>query len=136
MDENTIDEFNELMNTIKEDLIAKLNEAQPNPTSTPNNVDTILANRGQQYGEFSKFSKVAQTIKSTCYSAMEGNQEPFILEAIDMIAHKLARISTGNALNIDSWDDIGGYSKLVSDKLQDFPNAVHTDVKYRQNNEN
>lgn len=39
-------------------------------------------------------------------------------EALDMIAHKIARIINGDPDYADSWDDIAGYAKLVADRLQ------------------
>jgi hypothetical protein len=37
---------------------------------------------------------------------------------MDMIFSKLARIINGDANHIDSWLDIAGYAKLVSDRLE------------------
>jgi hypothetical protein len=34
-----------------------------------------------------------------------------------MIQHKIARILNGDPNYHDSWHDIGGYSKLVADRL-------------------
>lgn len=39
-------------------------------------------------------------------------------EALEMIAHKLARIINGDPDYADSWVDIAGYSKLVADRLE------------------
>jgi len=39
-------------------------------------------------------------------------------EAVEMIAHKLGRIVNGDPHYDDSWVDIAGYAKLVSDRLQ------------------
>ena len=43
-------------------------------------------------------------------------------EALDMIAHKIARIIAGNPEDIDSWVDIAGYAELVVEELQDKKN--------------
>ena len=40
------------------------------------------------------------------------------LEALDMIVHKIARIVNGDPNYSDSWVDIAGYAKLVSDRLE------------------
>ena len=39
-------------------------------------------------------------------------------EALEMIAHKIGRIINGDPDYDDSWVDIAGYAKLVSDRLQ------------------
>jgi len=38
-------------------------------------------------------------------------------EALEMIAHKIARILNGDPNYVDSWVDIAGYAKLVADRL-------------------
>ena len=38
-------------------------------------------------------------------------------ESLEMIVHKIARILNGDPNYDDSWIDIGGYSKLVADRL-------------------
>jgi hypothetical protein len=38
-------------------------------------------------------------------------------EALEMIAHKIARIINGDPNYADSWVDIAGYAKLVADRL-------------------
>jgi hypothetical protein len=40
-------------------------------------------------------------------------------EALDMIAHKIARIINGDPDYADSWVDIAGYATLVSERLKD-----------------
>ena len=45
-----------------------------------------------------------------------------------MIAHKLGRIVNGDPNYADSWDDIAGYAKLVSDELS----AVQGDEDFMQ----
>lgn len=102
-------------------------------TGSATGTDSILANRATQYGEYKDVAAIAQTIKSTLYTQMQGTVPTFALESIDMIANKLARIACGNPLNKDSWDDIAGYATLVSNELENFPGAIHTDVEYRQN---
>ena len=39
-------------------------------------------------------------------------------EALEMIAHKVARIVNGDPHYADSWVDIAGYAKLVADRLE------------------
>ena len=38
-------------------------------------------------------------------------------EALDMIAHKIARILNGDPNHHDHWHDIAGYATLIADRL-------------------
>ena len=40
-------------------------------------------------------------------------------EALEMIAHKIARILNGDPEYHDSWHDLVGYAKLIADDLVD-----------------
>jgi hypothetical protein len=48
------------------------------------------------------------------YYDMEVDQR----EALEMICHKMSRIVYGDPNYADSWVDIAGYAKLVSDRLE------------------
>ena len=39
-------------------------------------------------------------------------------ESLDMIAHKVARILTGNPHHVDHWRDIAGYAQLIVRELE------------------
>jgi hypothetical protein len=78
-------------------------------------IEETLKERGEQYGEFADHAKISQTIKRLA----AGKELPDVQrEALEMIAHKLARIINGNANHIDSWLDIAGYATLVVEKLK------------------
>jgi len=93
--------------------------------STDNIIDKILEERGNEYGDFRYQGNLSQTLKNTLiqhYVATHGNAEakplpPFVIEAMAMICHKLARIANGNPYNLDSWQDIAGYAQLVVNGL-------------------
>ena len=44
---------------------------------------------------------------------------PDQIEALEMIAHKIARILNGNPDTHDHWHDIAGYATLVANRLTD-----------------
>lgn len=53
------------------------------------------------------------------YEAERGcDLDPDQREALEMIAHKIARILNGDPNYADSWVDIAGYAKLIADRLQ------------------
>jgi len=86
-------------------------------------LEEILKERGANYGAFSGHAAVTQDIKTTMYQGLSKNEKYLnlpdakrvvVAEALDMIAHKIGRIVNGDPLFQDSWDDIAGYAKLVS----------------------
>lgn len=82
-------------------------------------IKTTLAEREKTYGDYEKVALISQVIKDIL---KEGEQYIYLkayqLESLDMIANKLARIVNGDPKYRDSWHDIEGYARLVSDKLK------------------
>jgi len=84
-------------------------------------VDDILKERGREYGSFREHAEISQALKFTLHNSHNWNKLTWDKkEALEMIAHKIARILNGNPCYRDSWIDICGYSKLVSDTLEDL----------------
>lgn len=85
------------------------------------NITETLTERGNKYGPFIGHAGVSQQLKSIIKLHLDNRGK--ILdddqqEALDMICHKIARIINGDPDYADSWVDIAGYAKLVSDRLQ------------------
>lgn len=92
----------------------------PEPIPVPElvGIDKVLSDRGNRYGKFTGHAKITQDIKSIMHntknwSILANDQK----EALEMLAHKVGRILNGDPNYDDSWIDIGGYSKLVADRL-------------------
>lgn len=84
----------------------------------PNEIDATLAERGSRYGDFTKHAAVTQSIKSALFDCRHRESMPaYMVEALEMIAHKMGRIVNGDPFYHDSWHDIVGYAKLVADRL-------------------
>jgi hypothetical protein len=84
-------------------------------------VDTILNERASTYGSFKGVAEVAQEFKALIHNALTDSHKVLDadqVEALDMIASKIARIVNGNPDHTDSWLDIAGYATLVADRLQ------------------
>jgi hypothetical protein len=83
------------------------------------NIDETLAERGSRYGKFKDHARISQEIKKVMQKT-EGWEKlgDNGREALEMIAHKIARILNGDPNYADSWVDIAGYAKLVGDQLQ------------------
>jgi len=87
------------------------------------NTEQILAERQKTHGEFHSHAFIAQSIKDEMRStAAWARLIPPQQEALEMIAHKIARILNGNAYHLDHWDDIAGYATLVSKYLEKSAN--------------
>ena len=88
---------------------------------TPVGIDATLAERGTKYGKFADHAAVTYKLKNVLreHSGLHGKSYAYDqAEALDMICHKLGRIVNGDPDYADSWVDIAGYAKLVSDRLQ------------------
>jgi len=81
-------------------------------------LDQILAERGERYGDFAGHAKISQSLKSVIFDAVSRDSlDDDMVEALEMIAHKIARICNGDSRWVDSWADIAGYATLVARRL-------------------
>jgi len=92
-------------------------------------IDKILSERQDQYGDFFNRSKISQDFKNLIrqgesYRLLKADQK----EALEMIATKVGRIVNGDPDYLDSWLDIQGYCQLVIDRVRqdkiDADNAI------------
>jgi len=92
-------------------------ETLPNNMSV-DSIDTTLAQRGSQYGEFTEHARITQNIKAAMQDSPNWDKlPPNMKESLEMIAHKVGRILNGNPYYHDSWHDMVGYAKLVADEV-------------------
>jgi len=82
-------------------------------------INETLAERARTHGHFESHAFIAQNIKVQIqkahgYVSLDEVQR----EALDMIAHKIARILNGNPNVHDHWHDICGYATLVANDLK------------------
>ena len=83
-------------------------------------IDNVLNERGKRYGKFVGHAQISMMFKRMQRGfSLDRNQvlSDDQQEALDMIFHKIARIINGDQNYADSWVDIAGYAKLVSDRL-------------------
>jgi uncharacterized protein YyaL (SSP411 family) len=71
-----------------------------------NDIDSVLKERGEQYGDFKSPSVLSQMLKAHTTIEYLSPELEYVQEAMDMICHKQARIVNGNPAHIDSWRDI------------------------------
>ena len=90
----------------------------PYPVSA-DNITKTLNERGNRYGKFKGHADISQAIKSVMFNSRQDLElAADQREALEMIAHKIARIINGDPDYVDSWVDIAGYAKLVADRLE------------------
>ena len=84
-------------------------------------IDATLSERGQRYDEFEDHAEHSIAIKAVLFTLMGEEKAKTLkadqVEAICMIAHKLARITNGDPHYDDSWRDVAGYAQLVANRL-------------------
>lgn len=82
-------------------------------------IQAILDERQQTHGDFTDNARVMQELKEVCRGAPNwGRLTPVQREGLDMIMHKVGRILSGNPDYPDHWDDIQGYARCVSERLE------------------
>ena len=101
-----------------EDWRAEAEEDWKAEGETDTDVDVILDERAATYGSFEDVAEFAQEMKNAIRMCNNSELDDDQIEALDMIASKIARIVNGNPNHIDSWIDIAGYATLVADRLQ------------------
>lgn len=87
-------------------------------------LEKVLAERGKNYGDFKDQADLSQKLKELVITHMiTKNQSgaakytPYMAESMEIILHKIARIANGDPTHADSWLDIAGYARLVSDQI-------------------
>lgn len=89
-------------------------------------VSEITNKRATVYGAFLHNALVAQAIKDAMRNLPDPDNEcqgwgalPHdVREGLDLIALKMSRILTGDPEYLDNWDDIGGYARIVADRIR------------------
>ena len=82
-------------------------------------IEQTLAERGSRYGDFDRHACIAQSIKRAMVESPNWDERLSYAqrEALEMIAHKIARILNGDPNYADNWHDIAGYAQLVEKEL-------------------
>lgn len=81
-------------------------------------VDSTLAERQAQYGSYEDVSFVTENIISVLKRCNYDEMPNPHKMAMYMIASKMARLVSGDCNHLDSWHDIGGYSKLIENLIE------------------
>ena len=78
-------------------------------------IKEILEEREKTHGNYENVAITAQHIKVAIRAGINYQEvDPVLMESLDMIATKMARIVNGTQ-HLDHWLDIGGYAQLGVD---------------------
>ena len=87
-------------------------------------IKKVLQTRAGTYGEYKDVSQISQDIKKVIKNSRNYPLMPaYMLESLELIANKLARILNGDPMYDDSWRDISGYCTLVLMEIEDMENS-------------
>lgn len=81
-------------------------------------IERTLEEREGRYGKFSDHARISQSIKNSLNDNGCSLLSDCQREALEMVAHKMARILSGDPDYIDNWHDIAGYATLVENELK------------------
>lgn len=83
-----------------------------------NELNKTLDQRGQTYGDFKTHAYIAQEMKKAMQCGANWHLlDDDMKEALEMVCHKIGRITNGDPRYKDSWHDIIGYVALVEKRL-------------------
>jgi len=111
--------MNSAVTQVKEDVdVTQWIKDNTKPETETPDIKDVLQERGKRYGIFTHHAKISQDLKRVMrategWARLTDSQK----EALEMNAHKVARILNGDPTYPDSWTDIGGYAKLVEQEL-------------------
>jgi hypothetical protein len=80
-------------------------------------IQKTLKQRQKTHGNFITHAKISQDLKNVMREHGLDELDADQIEALEMVAHKIARIPNGNPNHHDHWHDVAGYSTLVADRL-------------------
>jgi hypothetical protein len=79
-------------------------------------VHDILSERQKTHGDFTDVADIGHCLKEvmrTSKNWREDNLSASVMEGLDMIQHKIARVLSGNPLEEDHYKDIAGYAECI-----------------------
>lgn len=84
------------------------------PLPAPSPIDLTLADRQKTHGDFANHAWTTQGIKAVMHGSIRWDELTNTQrEALEMVAHKIGRILSGDPEFHDHWHDCIGYLRLV-----------------------
>jgi hypothetical protein len=95
-------------------------------------INNILEERGNRYGDFDRHAQITQDLKRVMHNAPKWrNLTASQKEAVEMIAHKLGRMLNGDVTYQDNVVDIIGYATLMLNDMRAVELLSETDVRVK-----
>lgn len=119
----TAEEIEQRMRTAAQPLFvqdAQVPAAQRMRTAAidKSDIGATLAERGARYGAFIDHATIVQELHGVMMATAGWKRlKPDQKQALQVIADKIGRMLNGDPDYHDNWHDIGGYAKLVADRL-------------------
>jgi hypothetical protein len=87
----------------------------PEHMTQPSSIDTTIPNRDHQHGGIDAVGEISQNLKQGMRRSLNwGKLTSGEREALDMLAHKVARILSGaDPHDPEHWEDLAGYPMAV-----------------------
>lgn len=81
------------------------------------NIRETLNDRGKVHGDYGDHARMSQMLKNIMASGVKWKDlEDHEKETLEMVAHKIGRILSGDPHYHDHWHDIVGYATLSADR--------------------
>ena len=83
-------------------------------------IKELIKERTVTHGDFEQHAATAQALKRALRLSSKWHALPAtVQESLEMMMHKVARITNGQYGHLDSWHDIQGYAELILQELGD-----------------
>lgn len=103
--------YGDINGDVRPEIVGEAQAAMPAAAAE---IEALLSERSKTHGDYCVKAEIIQDIKSIMrsadnwYEALNDMQR----ESLDMIAHKIGRILSGDPNVTDHWADIAGYATL------------------------
>lgn len=96
--------------------LVRVSEAEAK-TAPMDGLTATLVERSKTHGEYKSHARITQALKAVIRTGdTYGQCSDHEKETLDMIAHKIGRIVSGDPHFTDHWHDIAGYARLSEER--------------------
>lgn len=89
------------------------------PTKSEVDIQQVLGERGEKYGNFLSDATICQSLKDIMHREPGWSRLlPDQKQALEMVMVKVARVLNGDPDYVDNWVDMSGYVTLVVNRLR------------------
>lgn len=97
--------------------LVRVTEAEARAVTPMDGLTATLVERNKTHGEYKSHARITQALKAVIRTGdTYGQCSDHEKETLDMIAHKIGRIVSGDPHFTDHWHDIAGYARLSEER--------------------